>query len=273
MHDTINFPSTVNFLIKRQGDNTMDSIKTVSLRVLLILLFFMSLLCALINVGVYMSLDRISPHIETLNKAPGDFSEIRDVAQKATDAGDMVRAYMLPVSAGIFLLLTLLMWISVRAGVASVLKKRKLEHSRPVAVKKDVAPDEERRVKDQRLFLHMLSTLQREGRLMDFFSEDLENYEDEQIGAAVRSIHENCVKVISKYVTADAILNEEEGDEITIPPGFDANAIKLTGNVSGDPPFKGIVQHKGWKADKIDLPKLSAHQGAAIISPAEVEVL
>jgi len=108
--------------------------------------------------------------------------------------------------------------------------------------------------------------------LLDFFDENLSEYEDEQIGAAVRSIQEDCKKTIHKYIDPKSVVNKDEGEEVTIEEGFDIDSIKLTGNVSGEPPFKGIVKHRGWRAGKSELPKLSDIQDAAIIVPAEVEI-
>ncbi|MBW2249010.1 MAG: DUF2760 domain-containing protein [Deltaproteobacteria bacterium] len=55
--------------------------------------------------------------------------------------------------------------------------------------------------------------------------------------------------------------------------GFDPDAIKLTGNVTGEPPFTGVLRHKGWRTRKLELPALSGGQDARIIAPAEVEIL
>src|SRR5262245_43911387 len=43
--------------------------------------------------------------------------------------------------------------------------------------------------------VQMLALLQRDGRLVDFIAEDLAPYQDAQIGAAVRDVHESCRKV------------------------------------------------------------------------------
>ena len=107
---------------------------------------------------------------------------------------------------------------------------------------------------------------------MDFFQEDLEMYEDEQIGAAVRSIHANCRKTLEKSLAMTSVIDENEGDEITVEAGFNPEVIKLTGRVIGEPPFTGIVRHKGWRAQKADLPELAATKDPTIISPAEVEI-
>jgi hypothetical protein len=120
--------------------------------------------------------------------------------------------------------------------------------------------------------LQMLAILQREGRLIDFLQEDLSLYEDEQIGAAVRSVHAGCKHGIENHVTLEPVVNDDEGSTITIPAGFDANAIRLTGNVSGNPPFKGVVRHRGWRAAKVDLPQLTSNSSAQVVAAAEVEV-
>src|SRR6056297_1639165 len=46
--------------------------------------------------------------------------------------------------------------------------------------------EKEKRVhREKKLYLHLLSVLQTEGRLLDFFNENLEDFNDAQIGAAV----------------------------------------------------------------------------------------
>ena len=120
--------------------------------------------------------------------------------------------------------------------------------------------------------LQMLAILQREGRLIDFLQEDLSLYEDEQIGAAVRSVHAGCKQGIESHVTLEPVVKDDEGSTITIPAGFDASAIRLTGNVSGNPPFKGVVRHRGWRAAKVDLPQLTSNANAQVVAAAEVEV-
>jgi hypothetical protein len=121
--------------------------------------------------------------------------------------------------------------------------------------------------------IQLLSLLQRQGRLIDFLQEDLNVHQDEQIGAAVRNIHEGCKKALSEHIKLEPIFGQEEGAEITVPSGFDANEIRLTGNVSGEPPFKGAIRHKGWKVVKVDLPQLlQDKEKNMVLAPAEVEV-
>ena len=125
---------------------------------------------------------------------------------------------------------------------------------------------------EQRLFVHLFSVLQREGRLMDFLQEDLSLYEDGQIGAAVRSIHENCKKTVARYLSPEPVMKHAEGETVEITAGFDQHAVKLVGNVVGQPPFSGILRHRGWQLRSISLPKLSEAENPNLIAPAEVEI-
>src|SRR5438552_573407 len=88
--------------------------------------------------------------------------------------------------------------------------------------------------------LRLLGMLQAEGRFVDFIEEDLSPYPDDQIGAAARGIHEGCRKVLREHLEVEPVLRANEGDSVTVEPGFDPAAIRLTGNVSGVPPFRGV---------------------------------
>ena len=138
--------------------------------------------------------------------------------------------------------------------------------------KKDFIDHKIEQERKRRLFLHTLSVLQREGRLLDFFDEDLSAYDDSKIGAVVRSIQEDCKKAVKKYIDPKPVVQGEEGDSITIEDGFDIDTINLVGNVSGQPPFQGVIKHPGWRAGKKDVPKLSDIQDPGIMTPAEIEI-
>ena len=107
---------------------------------------------------------------------------------------------------------------------------------------------------------------------MDFLQEDLSLYEDGQIGAAVRSIHENCRKTVDRYLSPEPVMKHAEGETVEIDAGFDQHAVKLVGNVVGQPPFSGILRHRGWQLRSISLPKLSEAENPNLIAPAEVEI-
>ncbi len=120
--------------------------------------------------------------------------------------------------------------------------------------------------------VQMLALLQRDGRLIDFLAENISPYPDAQLGAAVRTIHEACRKVLEHYVKLEPILNSEEDQPVTVQDGFDPAAIKLLGNVTGEPPIRGVLRHKGWHVKEVNLPPLPQGSGRMVIAPAEVEL-
>lgn len=120
--------------------------------------------------------------------------------------------------------------------------------------------------------IRILAALQQEGRLIDFLQEDIEAFDDAQIGAAVREVHRSCRDCLKNSVSLKPVLDEREGAEVRIPKGYDASRIKIVGNVSGEPPYVGKLVHKGWLAAKLKLPKQANNDAADIICPAEVEV-
>jgi hypothetical protein len=120
--------------------------------------------------------------------------------------------------------------------------------------------------------LFMLSMLQRDGRLIDFVQEDIAGYSDEQVGAAARVVHEGCRKLVRQYLSLEPVLKDSEGASVQVPAGFDAQRIRLTGNVAGAPPFKGSLKHHGWAAREVSLPPPPAAMDPKILAPAEVEL-
>jgi hypothetical protein len=120
--------------------------------------------------------------------------------------------------------------------------------------------------------LQLLGILQRDARLIDFAQEDLSHYSDAEIGAAARVVHEGCRKVLREHFMIEPVLKETEGSRITVQPGFDASAIRLTGNVVGSAPFNGVVGHRGWRATDVHLPTLAEGHNANVLAPAEVEL-
>jgi hypothetical protein len=120
--------------------------------------------------------------------------------------------------------------------------------------------------------LQLLGLLQQEGRLVDFLEEEVAQYTDAEIGAAVRVVHEGCRKALHEHLTLQPIRQETEGSRITLEPGFDAAAVRPTGNLVGEPPFTGTLAHRGWRAVEVRLPKLAQGHDVQVIAPAEVEL-
>ena len=79
-------------------------------------------------------------------------------------------------------------------------------------------------------------------------------------------------RAIQEHLVLEAVLNQSEGATVDVPSGFDPSAIRLTGNVTGSPPFKGSLEHHGWRVTKIKLNKPAEGQDAFVLQPAEVEL-
>ncbi len=140
-------------------------------------------------------------------------------------------------------------------------------------VEKLLAPPEpEKPAKPDGTPLRVLTLLQREGRLLDFLMEDIDGASDDQLGAGVREIHQKCRKVLTEHLDLEPVLAKKEGDPVDVAAGFDPSAVQLTGNVTGQPPFKGTLIHPGWRVKQIKLSKPGAGVDELVVQPAEVEL-
>ena len=118
----------------------------------------------------------------------------------------------------------------------------------------------------------LLALLQRDGRLVDFLMEDISPYADAQIGSAVRTVHTGCRQVLQQYVSLAPALDAQEGERVTVDATtIEAAKVKLLGNVTGSAPFFGVLRHRGWIVDRLELPPLPS-TGLFVVAPAEVEV-
>jgi hypothetical protein len=118
----------------------------------------------------------------------------------------------------------------------------------------------------------LLHLLQREGRLVDFLREDIAPFSDEQIGAAVRAIHADCRQALAAKITIEPVMARSEGENVVIESGFDPSALRLTGTVIGEGPYRGTLRHHGWRIVQNDLAERPESQDPRILAPAEVEV-
>jgi hypothetical protein len=121
--------------------------------------------------------------------------------------------------------------------------------------------------------VEMLAILQRDSRLIDFLMEDISAYDDEQIGAAVRSMHDQCKASLIRYVRLTPVIDAVEGTQASvanIAAADKPSLVKFIGNVPAQTPKSGTLRHKGWRAEKIELPK--PKHGAVVIAPAEIEI-
>lgn len=120
--------------------------------------------------------------------------------------------------------------------------------------------------------LQLLALLQREGRLVDFLEQDIASFSDADIGAAARVVHEGCRKALRGHAKIAPIRAEEEGASVTLQAGYRPVEVKLSGNVQGSAPYKGVLRHRGWRATDLTLPTPVKGHDPSVIAPAEVEL-
>lgn len=135
-----------------------------------------------------------------------------------------------------------------------------------------VLSDEDRLAACRRGAVQILSTLQREGRLLDFLMENVDGYTDAQIGAAVRDIHRGCRKALAEHIKPTPIRSEADESVVRVQSGYDPSQVRLIGRVTGRPPFEGTLRHHGWRASEIHLSDIPSGHDVTVICPAEVEI-
>jgi hypothetical protein len=123
--------------------------------------------------------------------------------------------------------------------------------------------------------LILLSLLQERGRFLDFVAEDISAYGDAQVAAASRVVHQGCKAVIDECLALAPAHAGAEGDRITVDPAADPNRYRLQGKLAQQPPYSGVVVHRGWKTTRLTLPRHTRPidpAGENIVAPIDVEV-
>jgi hypothetical protein len=120
--------------------------------------------------------------------------------------------------------------------------------------------------------LRMLALLQAEARLVDFLMEDIQGLPDAQIGQAVREVHKKAAAALKQHAVIEQVLPGKEDDTVTVPKGFDPSAIRVVGNVTGEPPFTGQINHPGWRVKELKLAPPPEGADEFVLQPAEVQI-
>ncbi|HON12072.1 MAG TPA: DUF2760 domain-containing protein [Chitinispirillaceae bacterium] len=164
-------------------------------------------------------------------------------------------------------------WIFFNKKFADKIEEFFIEKPAPEEVKEEVVAKKEAPRVHRSEAVQVIALMQREGRLVDFLKEPIDTYSDAQIGAAVRDIHRDCGAVLDRVFGVEPLLKDEEGKEITVLPGFDPEQYHLIGNVSGNPPYNGVLRHHGWRATKVELPLWQGcDESVNVLAAAEVEL-
>lgn len=119
--------------------------------------------------------------------------------------------------------------------------------------------------------LQLLGILQRDGRMLDFFLEDVAAYSDEQVGNAVRGVHAPVKETLERFFRFAPVIDGVEG---TFLPAAskDPAQVKFIGNVPATAPSGGVLRHRGWQVTQVDFPAFPAGQNLKLLAPAELEV-
>lgn len=149
---------------------------------------------------------------------------------------------------------------------------REFGYVRQASVKPAPVPVAVQQLKPADGAVQILGILQRDGRLVDFLMEDLSGASDDQIGAAVRNLQEQCRETLNRYVRLTPVIDGVEGSYTKLDSN-DPAVVKLLGNVPvTGKAAGGILRHKGWRAEKVDLPALKVSQNNSVVAPAEIEI-
>jgi len=121
--------------------------------------------------------------------------------------------------------------------------------------------------------VRLLALLQREGRLIDFLmTENIQAAADDQIAAAVKDLQPKWMAALTKYLDLTPVMTQPENTQVEVPAGFDPSTIRVIGNVTGEPPFRGTLIHAGWRVKEIKVPTPPEGQDEFVLQPAEVEL-
>ena len=120
--------------------------------------------------------------------------------------------------------------------------------------------------------LQLLALLQKQGRLIDFINEDVNQFTDEQVAGAARVVHQGVKAALQEHITFEPVSDIQEGNSISLDSDFARSEYQLTGNVSGEAPYNGTLIHKGWKVAELKLPAVVEGTDLTVVAPAEVEL-
>jgi hypothetical protein len=184
------------------------------------------------------------------------------------------RAYTVPIAAIGLVLALLVVALSylrrAQSGAISEPAPAAVSPPPPVTVQSPVPAIDQAEAEVVAFF----ALLQEKGRLVDFLMEELTSYDDAQVGAAARVVHQGCRQVLREHFKIAAVSEAEEGSQVTVPTGYFGDEYRLIGKLSGEPPFTGKLIHKGWKTESVKLPRVvqTNDKRLPVIAPAEVEV-
>lgn len=120
--------------------------------------------------------------------------------------------------------------------------------------------------------LKLLGMLQQEGRILDFFMEDITPYSDDQVGGAVRDVHEKTRAVLVRHFAPVPVIDAVEGTPVSASDPLAAKARYIGNLPATGKPKGGLLRHKGWKATTASMPKPGPKEDLMLLATPEIEV-
>lgn len=149
-----------------------------------------------------------------------------------------------------------------------------VEQPPAVTVTRDVpktAPPPTPSLPAQNPAITLLATLQRDARLIDLIYENLDQYQDAQVGAAARPCLKQCRQSLDRILKIEKLVAAAENDTITVPADAAVSRFRWIGESSSSKTSTAKLVHPGWQAASIQLPQWSGQaEDAEIIAPAQV---
>ena len=151
-------------------------------------------------------------------------------------------------------------------------RKAEGDRAEAAAAKPAFAPLTENRADAE--VVSFLAMFQERGRFIDFLMEDITGYSDAQVGTAARVVHQGCQAALKEHFHIRPVREESEGSRVSVAAGYAADEYRFIGKLAGEPPFSGTLVHRGWKTERVELPRLLRSDGDRLptIAPAEVEL-
>jgi hypothetical protein len=172
----------------------------------------------------------------------------------------------------ISLLVLALVFITAKSKTTSDANRASATTSTPAPAPLPVKPPPPAENQAESEVVAFLALLQEKGRLVDFLMEDVAAYDDNEVGAAARVIHQGCRQVLQEYFKISPVSDAQEGTQVTLPAGYATDHYRVVGKLAGEPPFTGTLVHKGWKTEFVKLPRIVSSGELPSIAPAEVEL-
>ncbi|TWU19129.1 DUF2760 domain-containing protein [Allorhodopirellula heiligendammensis] len=117
----------------------------------------------------------------------------------------------------------------------------------------------------------LLATLQRDARLIDLIYENLDQYQDAQVGAAARPCLKQCRQSLDRILKIEKLVPANESESVEVPPNASVARFRWIGESSASAAATAKLVHPGWQAAAIQLPQWSGQAAdAEIIAPAQV---